>query len=531
MLDQALAVKHSLSEQKDQKGKTTREKVKKTFTDELVIGICYPIGSKRDKVIEILKQRLIEYGYDTAVIKLSDFIKEYTEEMQDVVKGKTESFSELDYKIRGGNEVRKRFKSNSILVDIAIWRIHLDRAKHFNTEYITYPDDTELESRRKCYIIDSLKNVDELRLLRSIYRNMFYLFSIFSPEAERIETLTEKNLAKDEILELISKDEYENNEHGQNVRNIFIEGDFFLRVSSKNLVSLNTRINRFLHLIFGSEIVTPSYAERAMYAAKSAAGNSACLSRQVGAAITDKKGDVISTGWNDPPKFGGNLYNDEDEDDNRCCRKGFCSNDNYKDELINNIAEEILKEEHFGKIILPKSNKISIKEIDRRKKLLKHVISKTNVKGLIEYSRSIHAEMHAIIIGSQLSGNRMVDGKLYCTTYPCHNCARHIILAGIKEVFYIEPYKKSLGTILHDDAITDDEQNIKKVRIMVFDGVAPRRYLEFFSMISEDERKEKGTTKNRKLNSFSPKNPLSLQSLPTLERQSIHYLKEIGLIK
>jgi deoxycytidylate deaminase len=42
-----------------------------------------------------------------------------------------------------------------------------------------------------------------------------------------------------------------------------------------------------------------------MFYARSAANNSSCLSRQVGASITDKNGNLISTGWNDVPKFGG----------------------------------------------------------------------------------------------------------------------------------------------------------------------------------------------------------------------------------
>lgn len=518
--------------QREQKGKTTREKVKNTFTDELVIGICYPIGSRKDEVIEAIRNRMNDYGYESEIIKLSSFIEKYTIEERKEYPGKTKSYSELLFKIKGGNEIRKRYKSNSILADIAIWEINLDRTKSFQKDSSSLPSDEDIKSRRKCYIIDSLKNIEELNLLRSVYRNMFYLFSIFSTEDERISNLLGKNLSIDEIEDLVGIDEYENLDHGQNVRDTFVEGDFFLRVTGKNITPLEERINRFLHLIFGSEIITPSHAERAMYAAKSAAGNSACLSRQVGAAITDSNGDVIATGWNDTPKFGGNLYSNEDINDQRCCKLGFCSNDNYKDNLVDEIANEILKEENFGKIILPKKEaSLEIKEINRRKNLLKSNIRNTNLKGLIEFSRSIHAEMHAIIIGSQLSGNRMVDGKLYCTTYPCHNCARHIIVAGIKEVYFIEPYKKSLGTKLHEDAITEDERDLKKVRIMVFDGVAPRRYLEFFSMISRDERKVNGKRKSEKLSDYSPKNPLSLQSLPTLEKQAIHFLMEIGLIE
>jgi deoxycytidylate deaminase len=137
--------------------------------------------------------------------------------------------------------------------------------------------------------------------------------------------------------------------------------------------------------------------------------------------------------------------------------------------------------------------------------------------------------MHAIIIGSQLGGRRMIDGKLFCTTYPCHNCARHIIVAGIKEIYYIEPYKKSLGTILHEDALTEDEKCESKTKILMFDGVAPRRYLEFFTLKRARKDNAGQIIKFDKTKIF-PKSRLTLQALPTLEIQSIHSLTESGLL-
>ena len=105
----------------------------------------------------------------------------------------------------------------------------------------------------------------------------------------------------------------------------------------------------------------------------------------------------------------------------------------------------------------------------------------SEVRGLIEFSRAVHAEMHAILNAGHSSGTRVRGGKLYVTTYPCHSCARHIIAAGIKEVRFIEPYRKSLATRLHADAITESESDKHKVRIVPFDGVAPARYLDLFS--------------------------------------------------
>jgi deoxycytidylate deaminase len=64
------------------------------------------------------------------------------------------------------------------------------------------------------------------------------------------------------------------------------------------------------------------------------------------------------------------------------------------------------------------------------------IIASSKVKDLIEFSRAVHAEMHAILLGNQMNGDRVKGGKLFCTTYPCHSCARHIVAAGIKEVYY-----------------------------------------------------------------------------------------------
>ena len=71
---------------------------------------------------------------------------------------------------------------------------------------------------------------------------------------------------------------------------------------------------------------------------------------------------------------------------------------------------------------------------------------------------------------------------LYCTTFPCHNCAKHIIDSGIKRVLFVEPYPKSQAELLHDDAISLEEFRKDKVIFEHFIGVAARRYLDIFSL-------------------------------------------------
>jgi deoxycytidylate deaminase len=505
----------------------TKNKIHNTFTEELIVGICAPIGSTREPVIKELKRQLeTEYKYDVKIIKLSDFIAVYENINDTPVSDQTSQFTKLMAKINAGDALRERTNS-SCLVELAIVEILTDRIGNIPKDQDLGAAIEGLNSRRICYIIDSLKHIEELQLLRSTYNDIFYLFSIFSPFDERQKNLLDKNLSKTEVERLINTDEFENNKHGQNVRDTFVEADFFLRVSNQNIGDIDKKVKRYLDIIFESSIITPSADEIAMYEAKSAAGNSACLSRQVGAAITNQIGEIISRGWNDVPKFGGNLYKDGEVNDNRCFVTGFCSNDTTKDTVTEDILNSIIQNKEL-QAKLP-----SIKEMtkgDDLYKTLENIIRRNSkIKDLIEFSRSVHAEMHAIIIGSQLAGSKMIGGKLFCTTYPCHNCARHIIVAGIKEIYYIEPYKKSLGLTLHNDAITEDEKSKTKTKILMFDGVAPRRYLEFFTLTGS--RKDKtGKILIIDKETKKPKTRLTLQALPTLEMQSVHSLESFGLI-
>lgn len=509
----------SLSKQQEHserasKSKSTRDKIENTQTDELILGICYPIGSDNDSVIKALQDRLKNYDYEVEIIKISNIIKEYYTENQSLEPGQTVPFGKLMHKIKGGDYLRNKYNNNSILAELAIKKIREDR-KGKAAE--------DIQGKRKCYIIDSLKNLEELKLLRSIYGDIFYLFSVFSPEDERKENLSKKDISPSEIDKIINIDEYENKNNGQNVRDTFVGGDFFVRFSKENKSNLAKHIEKYIHLIFETEIITPNTHETAMYHAKSSAGNSACLSRQVGATITNKQGVVIAQGWNDVPRFGGNLYQYSDKSPQRCVDLGYCSNVTHREGILEEIEKEI--EEVVGE----KGLKMAGVASENTKKIME-VITNSKFKNIIEYSRSIHAEMHAIVIGSQMTGNQMVEGNLYCTTYPCHNCARHIILAGIKNIYYIEPYKKSLGMTLHNDALTEDEKNEKKVRILAYDGVAPRRYLDFFSM-KYDRKSDNGTMLAKDITKAVPKKRVSLQAIPTLENQAIQVLYECGIIQ
>ena len=135
--------------------------------------------------------------------------------------------------------------------------------------------------------------------------------------------------------------------------------------------------------------------------------------------------------------------------------------------------------------------------------------------------------LQSVLNALKISGDKVQGGSIYVTTYPCHGCARHIVAAGIANVYYIEPYKKSLATKLHDDAITEVESETERVRILPYEGVAPSRYFSLFKMGSTQRKSGGKIVRISPLDSV-PRSEKSLQSLPVLEAIVMKNLQSKG---
>lgn len=494
-----------------------KDVISETHTAELVIALCGPIGTPLHDVADTLKELLeIEYKYDFVTkIRLSEFITDHASRAGNPIPEKPES-KKINGQIDRGDELRKQH-GRSILAELAVAKISVDRHKFKNQAQ----SERHLP-RRICHIIDSIKNEEELNLLRLVYQDMVYAIGVYAPLSARESNLTKRGLLPGEVYQLIDRDSGEEIGEGQTVRNTFPRCDFFLRLDSGTDTQLKLRVKRFLNLILGYGVVTPTPHESAMYAAASAAVNSACLSRQVGAAITTKDERLIAVGWNDVPKAGGDLYvtnsrNENPEKDQRCWNHvggGKCSNDEEKETITEIILADLID-------IIP------INSYEQAKKIIRN---STRLSGLVEFSRSIHAEMHALLNAGKAGLDNVVGGKLFVTTYPCHSCARHIIASGIMEVYYIEPYRKSLAIRLHGDAITESESEIYKVQLRPYEGVAPAKYLSLFRMANSNERKEKGKMVKLHPSKTEPKMETSLEALPALEALVVSSLQQKGLL-
>ena len=77
-----------------------------------------------------------------------------------------------------------------------------------------------------------------------------------------------------------------------------------------------------------------------MFMAYAASLRSGDLSRQVGAAIIDAEGDLLSVGCNDVPKCGGGLYGPE-KGSQRDIEIGCDSNELEKNRMIEDILKKL----------------------------------------------------------------------------------------------------------------------------------------------------------------------------------------------
>jgi deoxycytidylate deaminase len=116
-------------------------------------------------------------------------------------------------------------------------------------------------------------------------------------------------------------------------------------------------------------------------------------------------------------------------------------------------------------------------------------LRKSQFFDIIEFGRTVHAEMSALMSAAKL-GHSVKDAVLYCTTFPCHECARHIIGAGIGRVVYVEAYAKSRVRELHSDSAVFGRSGNSKNRVAFepFIGIAPPAHETLFSWVDRKSR-------------------------------------------
>ena len=416
-------------------------------SEELFLGLVGALGSDLEELSKVISNQLLEFGYATQIIRLTDILPVIFKEK---IK-KAPEYDRISSYMNYGDEARKRSNLNPILAMYAISRVSQCRK--------TQP------TQRKAYIFHSLKHPEEVKLLRNIYGESFYLIGLHGTIEKRLSKLVGlKNIIKDKAEELILRDKEEIPPYGQKVRKTYQLSDVFINGDQRN--EMISQSKRFIELLFGFPYHTPNPQEHNMFQAYAASLRSSDLSRQVGAIIVNKEGDIVAQGANDVPKFQGGLYNNDDKLDVRDFQQGYDSNYFQRNKMVQSIVEKIRSSNNKN-------------DFDQEQVMIQ--VLKEKLKNIKEYGRAVHAEMEALLATARV-GISVRGGSLYTTTYPCHNCAKHIVAAGIIKVIYVEPYPKSLAGELHKDSISIDKEDNDRVSFLPFLGVGPRRYFDLFSL-------------------------------------------------
>jgi cytidine deaminase len=486
---------------------------------ELVFGLVGPTGIDLNYVCDVLKAELKAMDYDAHVISLSKLLEI---KLLGREKTYTNGFERVNTLMGLGTHLKEQTKQADILARFAIQAIQTIRNHNSGAS-----------GRGTAYIIRSFKRVEEVELFREIYTDQFFLVSIYSSRRSRIDFL-KRNIGSTTIVggkdssqladELIKKDYAEAGvKNGQQVGKTFPRADYF--VSAEPRPQLANNLRRLVRLAFGDPYISPTAEEQGMFFAQAAGLRSLDLSRQVGAAVLGSSGEIKVTGCNEVPRKGGGLYWADDPNVQRDVELGYDANVVLKRHILEDTIARFRSAGWTGEDVAGRP----LQELLDEALLSEDAFMESSTfYDVIEFGRAVHAEMAAISEAAR-AGVSLQNGRLFCTTFPCHICARHIVAAGIKEVYFIEPYEKSRVKDLYSDSIEVEPAGecVDKVAFKAFVGVAPRRYIDFFQA--------RGGKKNADGTALRPSDALKYKKvrkkifhIPLLEKVAINEIEQFS---
>jgi|TARA_R100000501_G_scaffold15987_1_gene29043 deoxycytidylate deaminase len=483
---------------------------------ELVIGLAGPIGIDIEAMAAEVDRALGQVNYVSRTVRITELMLRYN--APGVEAAGSDYFSNMNFKMDHANKLCELAGTPDALMWLAIEGIR-ERRRELVAEFGV---DSEIPSDAG-YIIRQLKRPEEVQFLRRIYGKNFVLISGYGSQEHRLQRVSEKGRASlpiatedptiaERSLALLLRDQNEGREkYVQHLRDTFHLADVF--VDGINRDQMRQGLERFFQAFFGRVDIGPTKAEYGMYAAKAASLRSTDLSRQVGSAIFSDDGEIISQGCNEVPRAFGGTYWHGEEPDFRDVRIGYDANDILKKDVIRDLLEkldgaELLVKRTSGDNF---SDEFVDQLLGRSGKEEPHFacLKDSQISSLTEYGRVVHAEMVSICDAARL-GKAVKGTTLYVTTFPCHNCTKHIIGSGIKRVIFLEPYPKSRAKQLHSNEIEIEKSSSAKVSFLPFLGISPFRYRDIFE---KGSRKLSGQAKTWYAFDDRPR-PLVPESLP-----------------
>lgn len=402
-----------------------------------------------------------------------DTLPKYTNDLEDVFNDKYTYkyiYRDMTNNIRAsGNPFSKEYKEGNIFKISEVINNMIKVLRHYKIK----------KNEKVLAVIDSFRNPYDVTFFKNRY-SAFYLFSVNSNKLDRKNRLNKIGLDDKEIDKL---DEKKQTKEDTVDCYAFCRHDIdkCIELSDVYLYNpyeeykipsdiLKKDIIRYVSLIMHPGLITPTHIERCMQMAYNAKVNSGCISRQVGAVVTDEKFAIKSIGWNEVPEgqVPCNLRNIESFI-NRKDEGSFSKHELYDEEFKNSIN-------YYNECI--KKNKDEKTVIDGR--LIPYCFK--DIHNAIEnkynqvHTRSLHGEENAFLQISKYGGMGVENGNLFTTASPCELCAKKSYQIGIKNIYYIDLYPG-----ISEEHILENGKN--RPNLILFQGAIGRAYTQMYTPI------------------------------------------------
>ncbi|MDA8083173.1 MAG: hypothetical protein M0024_05900 [Nitrospiraceae bacterium] len=350
-------------------------------------------------------------------------------------------------------------------------------SKRVNRLLKIFTHQSRFGSAKTFIVIDAFRNPFEALYFRERY-SAFYLMALNTDDATRRERLqAQSDLTASEIESINKKESNKITSQfsefvSQNIQKCYDIADIHVsnpQIGIDDLTYLKWQLAKFISLVMRPGIIMPSSQERCMQIAHTAKLNSGCLSRQVGACITDDSYSIKAIGWNTTP-----------EGQTPCSLRNVYDLFSHKDDDAFSNYE--INNQGFRKFTS------EIYENRNTKKRLEHLKGRNvsycfkDIKNQIDkgknqvHTRALHAEENAFLQVVKYGGQAIKGGKLFTTSSPCELCAKKAYQLGITEIFFIDPYPGiSENHILNSGVTTPN--------LTMFSGAIGRAYHQLYEPI------------------------------------------------
>ncbi|SNY70992.1 anti-phage dCTP deaminase [Pantoea sp. GL120224-02] len=300
----------------------------------------------------------------------------------------------------------------------------------------------KFKNERAYIVIDAIRNPYEAKFFKDRYA-AFHLVSINAPDEHRTKYLQKLHKFSSEQIAKIDDEESGKGESeykhltNPNVKKCIEISDIHL-FNPKNEYDndnvLKAQIAWYIALMQHPGLISPTSMERVMQVAYTVKLNSGCISRQVGAVVTDNDNSIKSVGWNDVAK--GQIP---------CAMRSIDGlmndfhSETYSHYERNNQRFRVKAKEFYEtfKPVIQESNSFKGRNISYCFKDIHNSIDNNSNQ---VHTRALHAEENAFLQLAKYGGTGIVGGKLYTTASPCELCAKKAYQLGISQVIFIDPY-------------------------------------------------------------------------------------------